>query len=123
MDRRMILIADDEPHLLQAMMARLREAGYTVLGARDGREALELAQAAHPDLVVVDYQMPRLSGLELCQRLRQEQSTRGIPAIMLGVRGYNLTPGNLHSTGIRQVLTKPVAPRQLLAAVDQALAA
>ena len=62
---------------------KLRNAGYTVVTARDGQEALELAQADRPDLLITDYHMPQLSGLELCQKLKQDPATAGIPAIML----------------------------------------
>ena len=55
---------------------------------RDGQEALELAQAEQPDLLITDYHMPQLSGLELCQRLKQDPATASIPAIMLTARGY-----------------------------------
>lgn len=120
MTQRTVLIAEDESHLLQAMSGRLREAGYGVVTARDGREALELAHAEHPDLVVADYQMPRLSGLELCRRLRQADDTRDIPAIVLAAHGYSVHPRDIESSGIR-LLAKPLTPRQLVAAVDEAL--
>ena len=66
-----ILVADDESHILHVVSLKLRNAGYRVVTARDGQEALELAQQEHPDLLITDYHMPQLSGLELCQRLQQ----------------------------------------------------
>lgn len=118
-----ILLADDETRTLETFSARLRDAGYAVLTARDGQEALDLARDERPDLLVADYQMPRLSGLELCRRLRQSDDTTAIPAIVLAAQGYSIDPQDLAASGIRRMLPKPITPRQLLAAVDEALAA
>lgn len=123
MSSQTILIADDEAHLLKAMSGSLRDAGYDVLTARDGGEALALARSERPDLVVADYQMPRLSGLELCRRLRQLNETSEIPAIMLTAEGYDIRAQDARASGIRLMVHKPVSPRQLLAAVSKALAA
>ena len=74
-----ILVADDETHILHVVSLKLRNAGFNVLTARDGQEALELAQSEHPDLIITDYHMPQLSGLELCQRLKQDPRTSASP--------------------------------------------
>ena len=116
-----ILVADDETHILHVVSLKLRNAGYHVLTARDGQEALDLALAERPDLLITDYHMPELSGLELCQRLKQHPSTSGIPAIMLTARGYNLEPADTESSGICCMLSKPFSPRQLLATVNEVL--
>src|SRR5437588_5325069 len=92
METKKILVADDETHILNVVSMKLRNAGYEVVTARDGQEALEAALAELPDLIITDYHMPQMSGLELCQRLKQEPSTCGIPAIMLTARGYDLQP-------------------------------
>src|SRR5438477_4298920 len=78
-----ILVADDESHILHVVSLKLRNAGYRVITARDGQEAFELAVQEKPDLIITDYHMPQLSGLELCQKLKQDTATRHIPAIML----------------------------------------
>src|SRR5215208_7312940 len=82
-----ILVADDESHILHVVSLKLRNAGFRVVTARDGQEAFEMAQQSHPDLLITDYHMPQLSGLELCQRLKQDANTSNIPAIMLTARG------------------------------------
>ena len=117
-----ILVADDETHILHVVSMKLRNAGYIVLTAGDGQEALEIAQAERPDLLITDYHMPQLSGLELCQRLRQDPETANIPAIMLTARGYNLEPADTESSGIKCMLSKPFSPRQLLVTVTNVLA-
>ena len=116
-----ILVADDETHILHVVSLKLRNAGYTVLTARDGQEALELAQQERPDLIITDYHMPQLSGLELCQRLKQDPKTSHIPAIMLTARGYHLEPRDTQQSGILRMLSKPFSPRQLLSAVTEIL--
>ena len=118
-----ILVADDETHILHVVSLKLRNAGFNVLTARDGQEALELAQTEHPDLIITDYHMPQLSGLELCQRLKQDPNTRDIPAIMLTARGYHLEPHDTQQSGILRMLSKPFSPRQLLTTVNEMLAA
>jgi len=122
MGEKKILVADDETHILHVVSLKLRNAGFNVLTARDGQEALELAQTEHPDLIITDYHMPQLSGLELCQRLKQDPATSGIPAIMLTARGYHLEPHDTQQSGILRMLSKPFSPRQLLSTVNEMLA-
>jgi len=118
-----ILVADDESHILHVVSLKLRNAGFRVLTARDGQEALEMATAQHPDLLITDYHMPQLSGLELCHRLKNDPSTRSIPAIMLTARGYHLEPHDTEQSGILRMLSKPFSPRHLLATVNEILEA
>ncbi|HYO07450.1 MAG TPA: response regulator [Tepidisphaeraceae bacterium] len=116
-----ILVADDESHILHVVSLKLRNAGFRVLTARDGQEALEIAQQQHPDLLITDYHMPQLSGLELCQRLKQDGATNNIPAIMLTARGYHLEPSDTEQSGILRMLSKPFSPRHLLSTVNEVL--
>ena len=121
MSEKTILVADDESHILSVVSLKLRNAGFRVLTAADGQEALDLALAELPDLLITDYHMPQLSGLELCQRLKQEPSTRSMPAIMLTARGYHLEPHDTEQSGITKMLSKPFSPRHLLATVNEVL--
>ncbi len=116
-----ILVADDESHILNVVSLKLTNAGYSVSTAVDGQEALEMATAQRPDLLITDYHMPQLSGLELCQRLRENPATTGIPTIMLTARGYSLEPADTERSGILRMISKPFSPRQLLAAVNEML--
>ena len=116
-----ILVADDESHILNVVSLKLRNAGYRVLTARDGQEALDIALAERPDLLITDYHMPQLSGLELCRRLKQEKSTSTMPAIMLTARGYHLEDRDTEESGILKMLSKPFSPRHLLATVNEVL--
>lgn len=121
MGEKTILVADDESHILHVVSLKLRNAGFNVITARDGQEALEMAQQNHPDLLITDYHMPQLSGLELCQRLKQDTGTSDIPAIMLTARGYHLEPHDTEQSGILRMLSKPFSPRHLLSTVNEVL--
>ena len=121
MSERTILVADDESHILHVVSLKLKNAGYRVLTARDGQEALEMAQQEKPDLLITDYHMPQLSGIELCRRLKQDPATSNIPAIMLTARGYELGPTDTENSGILRMLSKPFSPRHLLSTVEEVL--
>lgn len=117
-----ILVADDEAHILHVLSMKLRNAGFEVLTAADGEEALELATIERPDLVITDYQMPVMSGLEFCRELRANDQTRDIPAIMLTAREFDIEPKEMVEAGIAAVLAKPFSPREILAKVNELLA-
>lgn len=117
-----VVVADDEAHIRNVVSMKLRNAGFEVLTAMDGEEAMELCAAEGPDLLITDYQMPYMSGLELCQELRSRDETRGIPAIMLTARGFDLEPEEMSAAGIVAVLAKPFSPREVLGKVQELLA-
>jgi CheY-like chemotaxis protein len=121
MSEKTILVADDESHILNVVSLKLRNAGFHVLTAGDGQIALDIALQEKPDLLITDYHMPHLSGLELCRRMKQNESTRSIPSIMLTARGYHLEPRDTQESGILRMLSKPFSPRQLLATVNELL--
>lgn len=116
-----VLVADDETHILHVVSMKLRNAGYDVITAVDGGEALELCATEKPDLLITDYQMPVMTGLELCRQLRNTPQTRGIPAIMLTARGFDIEPAEMLEAGIAAVLTKPFSPREILMKVNELL--
>jgi CheY-like chemotaxis protein len=115
----LVLVVDDEVHILHVVSMKLRNAGYTVITAEDGEEALELAVSRSPDLIITDYQMPYMTGLELCMALKKHATTRHMPAIMLTARGFNLAREYLDQTNIAGVLSKPFSPREILTRVQE----
>jgi len=123
MKSRTVLLVDDEAHIVHVVALKLREAGFRVVTAGDGREALAAARRELPDLLITDYQMPGLSGLELCQRMKEAARTSSIPAILLTARGYELDEGESRRSGILLTVAKPFSPRQLVATVHRLLAA
>ena len=116
-----ILLADDESHLLHAFAHALRSAGYSVLTARTGPEALSLATRCQPDLLITDYSLPQLSGLELAQKLHGAPATAALPTILLTAPGYALSAETPAKSGIRRLMPKPLSPRHLLTTVHQVL--
>ena len=109
-----ILVADDEAHILHVVSMKLRNAGFEVITAMDGEEALELAKAELPDLVITDLQMPIMTGLDFCKGLRTCEQTQHTPAILLSARGFDIDPLEMAEAGISAILGKPFSPRELL---------
>jgi len=117
-----ILVVDDEPHITHVLALKLRGAGYTVETAGDGEEGFEMARQTVPDLIITDLQMPYLTGLEMCQKLRSNAETAQIPALLLTARGYGLSPEDLATTNILEMLSKPFGPREVLEKVNAVFA-
>ena len=115
-----ILVADDEPDTLDLLEITLGRAGYRVLKARNGKEALELARQEHPDLLLLDVMMPQMSGLDVLKTLRAEGAAP--PVIVFSARGRadDLAAGI--EAGAIQYLVKPTSRERLLEAVRAALA-
>jgi len=117
-----ILVADDELHMTYILSFKLERAGYNVITAGDGQEAFALACAHHPDLVITDFQMPTLSGLDMALKLRKNPATAHIPLLMLTARGHRVGADELAMTNIRRLLGKPFSIRELLTTVEHILA-
>jgi len=118
-----ILAVDDEAHILHVVSLKLKNAGYSVMTANDAEEALELAATAPVDLLITDYQMPGMSGLDLARRLHAEVGRRNLPAILLTAHGLALERVDLAHAGISACLFKPFSPRDLLDNVHRLLTA
>ncbi len=109
-----ILIVDDDTELRELTGFALRQAGYFVVQAADGVEGWRLWEQEQPDLAILDINMPRMNGLELCRRIRGEAAT---PIMLLTVRSTEADEVEGLDTGADDYLTKPVSPRTLLARV------
>lgn len=116
-----IVVADDESPIRLVVGEKLRAAGYTVVEARDGEEALDLVKQHSPIAVITDLQMPYLNGLELCTAMRADPATAEIPALLLTARGHVLSNEMLARTNIKRVMSKPFGVRDLLAYVQTSL--
>ena len=81
-----ILIADDEPNQLELMSFNLSNAGYSIIKATNGKEAIELIENHSPDLIILDWMMPKMSGIDVCRTLRSRSETKQIPIIILSAR-------------------------------------
>ena len=116
-----ILVVDDESHIVQVLSLKLRNAGYDVRTAMDGEEGFEVALREGPDLIITDFQMPYMTGLELCAALSAEPKTSTIPVVLLTARGHALEPEDLVKGNICQVLSKPFSPRAIVDLIQRTL--
>ena len=114
----LILVADDESHILHVVGLKLRHAGYRVALAVDGGQAYESALAEAPAVLITDYQMPVMTGLDLANRLREQEAMRRLPVIMLTARGFGLDPEQTNAAGVVATISKPFSPREILSRVE-----
>ena len=113
-----ILVADDEPNIVRLLRLYLRNEGYEVVAAGDGRQALDRFAAEAPDLVLLDLMMPQLSGLEVCTEIRKKSD---VPVIMLTARSEDIDKIVGLEMGADDYITKPFNPREVVARVKAAL--
>ena len=113
-----ILIVDDDPPTVKWTSFLLRDEGYEVITADNGRVALELVERESPDLVILDVMMPQIDGLEACRRIRQ---TMDVPIIMLSAKGETADKVTGLGMGADDYLAKPFEPAELLARVKAVL--
>jgi DNA-binding response OmpR family regulator len=116
-----VLVVDDEVHIVHVVAIKLRNNGYDVIVASNGAEAYELTCEEKPDIIVTDYQMPLLSGLELISKLRGNEETKRLPVILLTARNYEIAEEEKIRLNISVCLSKPFSPKELLAAVEDVL--
>ena len=116
--KKKVLAVDDEPEVLSLLEKRLSSAGYEVLTASNGPEALEIARAQRPDLIILDILMPEMDGSQVACQLRQDKKTKGIPVIFLTclyTKREEHAAG--HAVGTNLFLAKPYEPAELLAEI------
>jgi DNA-binding response OmpR family regulator len=116
-----VLAADDDADILELVAFRLERSGYTVLQARDGEEALQVALESKPDLAILDVMMPKLDGFELTRRLRAEEATSRMPIILLTARAQDADVQQGFDAGADDYIRKPFSPDELRARVQAIL--
>jgi two-component system alkaline phosphatase synthesis response regulator PhoP len=114
---RKILAVDDEKHIVRLVQVNLERAGYTVVTASDGVDALEKVKAEKPDMIVCDVMMPRMDGFEVLRNLKADAATRDIPVIMLTAKAQDADVLKGWTSGVDCYLTKPFNPMELLSFV------
>ena len=117
----LILIADDDPDILALVSFRLERAGYEVVQARNGEEAVQVALARRPDLAVIDVMMPRIDGYEATRQLRQQEETSRMPIILLTARVQEEDIARGFDAGADDYVRKPFSPQELGSRVQAAL--
>lgn len=118
-----VLIVDDEPNIVAALEFLLEKNGYEVRAAGNGAEALEQLDMFRPDLVLLDVMVPKLSGYEVCQRMRAEPRWRDIKIVMLSAKGREVEVNKGMSLGADLYVTKPFSSTELVATIHRLLAA
>ena len=116
-----VLVVDDEVHIIHVVAIKLRNNGFEVISASDGGEAFELACSEKPDIIVTDFQMPVMTGLELVEKLRQNEATQSTPVIMLTARGFAVEDKQREDLQISEFLSKPFSPKELLRSIEDIL--
>jgi two-component system phosphate regulon response regulator PhoB len=118
-----LLVADDDEDILTLVQLRLSRSGYEVVVARDGEEALRLAREKQPDLVVLDWMMPKASGLEVLRAIRAGAETAEIPVILLTARASDANIAEGLAAGADDYIAKPFSPQELATRIQGILAA
>ena len=116
-----ILLVEDEPAQRAVLAYNLKSEGFEVIEAEDGEEALVMAQESVPDLVLLDWMLPHVSGLEVCRRLKSGKATRALPVIMLSARSEELDKVRGLETGADDYMVKPYSVAELMARVRKEL--
>ena len=116
-----ILIADDEPNQLELMSFNLSNAGYSIIKAANGKEAIELIENHSPDLIILDWMMPKMSGIDVCRTLRSRSETKQIPIIILSARSEDSDKSLGLDTGADDYISKPFSPKELISRVKALL--
>lgn len=116
-----LLIADDDEDILMLVQLRLSRSGFEVVVARDGDEALRLTQERHPDLAVLDWMMPKSSGLEVLRAIRADAETADIPVVLLTARASETDVQEGLDAGANDYIAKPFSPQELASRVQTIL--
>ena len=116
-----ILVVEDEPGIQELLKFNLGQAGHNVISALNAEQALNVVKNALPDLIVVDWMLPGMSGIDLTRRLKRDERVRTVPVIMLTARGEERDKVLGLETGADDYVTKPFSPRELLARIKAVL--
>ena len=121
MARARILVVDDEAAQREIIVYNLEAAGFEVMSADNGEDAVLMVQEEHPNLVVLDWMMPKLSGLEVCRQLRSNKETKEIPIILLSARSEDVDKVRGLEIGADDYVSKPFSVVELMARINAQL--
>ena len=121
MDRKKILIVDDEAHIVELVRVCLEDTEYDIIEAYDGEEALEKARAEQPHLILLDIMLPKKDGYEVCRELKTDEATGNIPVVMLTAKGQEVDKVKGFQSGADSYMTKPFSPLRLLTELEEKL--
>ena len=116
-----ILIVEDEPKNMTLTRDLLKISGYETIEAVDGKQGVEKAKSAKPNLILMDIMMPKMDGYSACREIKADQSTKNIPVVMLTAVGYDLNKKLAKQMGADGYVTKPFSRQQLIDAISPLL--
>lgn len=116
-----VLVVEDEPDMRELISHSLKEAGFGVVTASNGRDALSTATREMPDIILLDLMLPEMDGFEVCKALRRDAVTEGIPVIVVSARSLELDRVLALELGAEDYVTKPFSPRELLLRIRRSL--
>ena len=119
--KKRVLLVDDEPDIVKAIGKRLEVSGYEVVTAMDGQDALTKARLGHPDVIILDLMIPKVSGMEVCAALKQEAGTRPIPIIIFTAKGRGMDEQLCGECGGDAYINKAQESKALLEQVEALL--
>lgn len=117
-----VVVIEDEPFILMMIEDKLKRAGIEVVALRESVNAVEVIRREKPDLVLMDWMMPEISGLEVSKALKADEKLKDIPIFMLSAKGQEEDIKRGLESGVAKYLTKPFSPKALLEIVEEELA-
>lgn len=116
-----VIVIDDEPFILMMIEDKLRRAGLEVITSRISVDAMDLIRKERPDLIILDWMMPELSGIELCRRIKSDPELSSIIIFMLTAKGQEEDERRGLECGVERYIVKPFSPKALLELVEESL--
>lgn len=121
MDKKKVLVVDDEQHIIELIKFNLESNGFDVIESDNGEQAIQIAEEEIPNVIILDLMLPGIDGLEACKRIRMNEKTSGIPIIMVTAKGEETDKVLGLELGADDYLTKPFSVRELLARIKAVL--
>ncbi len=116
-----VIVIDDEPFILMMIEDKLKKAGIKVITLRESINAMSVVKNEKPDLIILDWMMPELSGIDLCKMLKSDPETSSIPIFMLTAKGQEADEQMGLKCGITRYITKPFSPKALLEIIQETI--
>lgn len=116
-----VIVIDDEPFILMMIEDKLKKAGIKVITLRESINAVSVVKNEKPDLIILDWMMPELSGIDLCKMLKSEPDIAKIPIFMLTAKGQEADEQLGLKCGVTRYITKPFSPKSLLEMIEETL--
>jgi DNA-binding response OmpR family regulator len=116
-----VIVIDDEAFILMMIEDKLKKAGFKVITLRESINAMPIIKSERPDLIILDWMMPELSGIELCNMLKSDSETTDIPIFMLTAKGQVTDEQLGLKCGVTRYITKPFSPKALLEMIEETI--